>query len=185
LLCCVGVWGGGFFLKKKQHQLLVYKKELNLAREDDVFCNVHTLLSLSLILTRDLSERFVEWKAGDSIADVFLIAVQGLRCYAAYYANFEVVLPMSMAQLRQKPEFVSSLAQIRLANHLGDLTALLKCPLDRVESYRVFGALLKEHSRPGPERKVLEDAVSLLESEVQQKKGRENLHSLDEIRLLA
>ena len=80
-------------------QLRAYQRELDKARaasEDEsqlLFANAETLLRLSSILLRDLHDRFTDWKAGDSVCDVFLIAVQGLRVYATYYANYEVMLP--------------------------------------------------------------------------------------------
>ncbi len=126
--------------RKKLRDVLVYKADLQsrLSSEESgvLFANTQTLLALSSILTRDLHGRFCEWRATDSIVDVFLIAVQGLRCYASYYSNYEVLLPITMARLKQKGEFVSAVNIVRPKHRLGELAVLLKCPLERIDSVR-------------------------------------------------
>ncbi len=124
--------------RKKLQELIVYKKEFELLMTSDelslVFSNVETLMTLSNILVKDLNERFGDWKAIDSIAEVFAIAVQGLRCYATYYANFEVILPEKQQEIRQK--FNAQWNQIRTANNLRDIASLQKSPVERIDSVR-------------------------------------------------
>jgi hypothetical protein len=150
-------------------QLRTYQREMEKAHvisEDEsrlLFANADTLERLSSILLRDLHERFAEWKPGDSVCDVFLIAVQGLRVYASYYANYEVMLPDTMALVRVRPEFGRLVPTLRAQRRLRDLSTLLRSPLDRIESYRVLVSLLQEGAKPPhADAAILQQAATAL-----------------------
>ncbi len=136
-------------------QLLTYRTAMEKAQVisgDEsklLFSNADTLARLSSILLRDLHERFAEWKPGDTVCDVFLIAVQGLRVYSSYYANNEVMLPGILALLKQKPDYARVVQTTRTQKKLSDLAGLLRSPLDRIDSYRVLISLLMEATPAG------------------------------------